>query len=351
MDLAAVISPNGLGHFRRVIRQLDGLLKAHPGLALGLICAAWQLEATRGWAPLERVLATNPPVATAELAGTFRWVNDAAAYDEAQLSRWVTALERIPWLGAARRVLSDNLSPVLELRPDAALGASFLWSDVLEPFAPQNPAVQRFVARERELLARHRPFLLCVEDLAMPSAVRQTRPVWLPWLCEWSLERRDLTRTIGVLGGATGTATIRMERIVRALLKSGDLEVRVEPELKQARFLVEPRVAAFTHDEPGYRALSLAFVRPGAGTLTDCVGAQVPMIALDEPENLEMVHNARVLSGLGIGDLLRADEAAVAMALENLEPSSWKKKVAALAGLKKDGVSKAVDWLANWVGA
>ena len=347
----AVIAPNGLGHFRRVIRQLDGLHLAHPRLELGVVCAPWQLEATHGWLPANRLLVGNPRVALAELPDTFRWVNDAGAYDEARLSGWVATLERIRWLGAARRVLSDNLAGVLGWRPDAALGGSFLWSDVLGPFAPRNPAVLRFVERERELLASCRPFLLCAADLVMPSAVRQTRSVPLPWLCEWWLERREPTRTIGLLGGATGTLATRMAKIARALLGAGDVELRAERELKRTQFAAEPRVAAFTHDEAGYQALSLAFVRPGAGTLTDCVGAQVPMIALDEPENLEMAHNAKVLARLGIGEVLDSDEAAVRLALENLGRGRWEARVAALAGLKKDGVQRAVDWLANWVGA
>jgi hypothetical protein len=354
MDLAAVIAPNGLGHFRRVVRQLDALLTDLPKLRIGLICETWQLEATRGWQPLSRVLAANSTVVTGPFEGAFRWSNASSDFDERRLNGWLGELDRVDWLKTAQRVLSDNLVGVLELRPDAVLGGSFLWSDVLEPLGPTNVAVARFVERERALLRAHQPKMLCVRELAMPGVVRQTQAVLLPWMCEWATKRSSIDKPsacVGVLGGATGTAAAFMTEIVRSLIADPRLEIRVEKTTKARDFPNAPRVEAFSHDEAGYNSLSLAFVRPGVGTLTDCVSAQVPMIVLDEPENFEMAHNARAIVQLGLGELLARSEstAALSIAQRCLEEGAWRSRVEAFRPLARTGLKEAADWLVRWI--
>ena len=57
----------------------------------------------------------------------------------------------------------------------------------------------------------------------------------------------------------------------------------------------------FSYSESEFAGLSLVIARPGIGIITDCVRYNVPILALYEEGNLEMIHNAKRIDDLGIG--------------------------------------------------
>ena len=55
MHITAIISNNGLGHFKRMTGLLDALLERLPNLELDIVCEAWQIDLTSDWAKTQRV--------------------------------------------------------------------------------------------------------------------------------------------------------------------------------------------------------------------------------------------------------------------------------------------------------
>ena len=58
--------------------------------------------------------------------------------------------------------------------------------------------------------------------------------------------------------------------------------------------------ADYTHSM--YDTLSGAVIRPGMGTVGDCLASGVRIFAFHEPGNLEMVNNSRQLAAIGVGE-------------------------------------------------
>ena len=133
-----------------------------------------------------------------------QWSSDPDPYSHDCLFSWADRLGDVPDVRDARLGLSDNLAGFLQMRPDAVLMGSFLWSDVLETAYSQNSNVRRFAEWERGLLDRFRPSMLCVGQMVMPEAAERTRVVPLPWMRSGRETRPDAQKERGSKGAPSG---------------------------------------------------------------------------------------------------------------------------------------------------
>jgi hypothetical protein len=343
VKVVALVCENGLGHFRRSVAILAELVIRGRVSRLDLVCEAWQVERNQSWRPMEVLRAAGAHLRHEIMSPGPRWPLPDDA--DVRLEGWIDRARTLPAVMDADVLLSDNLGGALALRDDAVLVGSFLWSDVLAQPALPSMRVQRFVEHERALLAKHRPPMLCVGDLAMPGVTERTRAVPLPWMCEDVVASGAPGKRIAVLGGAAGAADDLLVQAAAALVRAGH-DVAV-PRAMVAR-LDGARVHEFGHASGDFAACAVVVCRPGAGTLTQCVAAGVPVVAVREPGNLEMEHNAARVAALGIGvDAGEAPSAeALVAALERALASDARTRLAALA---KDGVARAADWIESRV--
>ena len=92
----------------------------------------------------------------------------------------------------------------------------------------------------------------------------------------------------------------------------------------------------------------MVICRPGIGTLTDCIAGQAPIIAIYEPNNSEMAHNANRVEELGCGfDLgVNPEEDQINKTIANIIHNEinmrFKKRMEAISC---DGFEKAINWL------
>jgi hypothetical protein len=327
----AVVCANGLGHFRRSVAILDRLLAITDPFALSIVAETWQWERTREWpasARLRRIARHFPGVMEPGVI----WSSDPRAYDGDRLTAWLERLRALEAIERADLVLSDNLAGVLSLRSDAVLLGSFLWSEVLADAHPTHPRVAELAKTDHALLTRAKPPMLCVEALAMPGVLLRTDPVQLPWMCESvAPSPRPLPEKprIAVLGGATGSAARPLTRVIERL--------------EAMPVIVERGGEA----EPRFDTYDLVVLRPGAGTVTACVAARVPMILAYEP-NPELAHNASRIEALGIGLDAGPDpdpERVIAHVERVLDPSVHSAMSATMASMPSNGIDRAASWL------
>jgi hypothetical protein len=346
-DVVALVAPNGLGHFRRSIGILSRLLERDPGIQIHVACAEWQVGATRDW---PRSLGFFEDRRVSRTGGIMdpgvTWAADPGAYSASLLNGWLERCESLPQLARASVVISDNLGTVLALRPDAVLLGSFLWGDVLKTAHPSVPAVQEFAAREADLMARHQPPMLCVEDVVMPAVLRQAKAVPLGWMCEHDpLDRRPgggLPK-VGILGGATGSADSLLRRITGWLAETGRYRLAVAGGRERG-----PAMGTdFRHTPEEYADLDVAVCRPGVGTVTDCIAQGVPMVTLHEgPVNPELAHNGARLAELGLAlDLGPEPEGAAVVAAVQAAAESARRFRTTILARRRDGLRGAVDFL------
>ena len=327
--LLAVVCANGLGHFRRVIGVFDRLL-AQRSVSLTIACEKWQIERTATWPALQRVQQRARFVYGVTQPGV-QWRARAHEYGE-ELFTWENRL--LEHTAQADIVVCDNLPGALAVRPDTVLMGSFLWADVLEHAHGSSAEVRQLVARDRALIAEHRPPMLCVGDIAMPAVLSSTAAVPLPWMCEKTgLPARALSADrprVGVFGGATGSASEVLEAAAKQL---------------EGRYIVERGGEA----EARYETYDLVVCRPGIGTVTGCIADRVPMVLAYEPANLELAHNAARLASLGVAlDCgTNAGAETIAEAVERaLDPVRHRAASETMAQLGDGGLDAAARWLA-----
>jgi len=195
---------------------------------------------------------------------------------------------------------------VLELRKDAVLMGSFLWSDVLAEAHPGDAHVARFVDSERRLLAECRPPMLCVGAMAMPGVVERARAVPLPWMRSGE-GRPDVRRPhaagsrpkVAVLIGATGAADPLAAAVAAALLEGG-AEVALPRGLHDA-LRHRPGVSLFGFEAEDFLGCDLALCRPGLGAVHDCIFYGLPIVSAQAEGNAELRHNGIRVEALRLG--------------------------------------------------
>ncbi len=309
MDIFAVVCPNGLGHFKRVLGVFYALRQMKPGLEMGLIASAFAEKRLKNWYKNKNLSLRRFYFAEEEKG--VRWALKPEAYRDGSLLSWERQLAGLSELAKARLVLSDNLTAVLKFRPDAVLSGNFLWSDVLEHAYPEEEAVRQFVEQERRLLHKHRPIMLGVEQLVMPSVKAQTRwkgfgffaqePRRLPGEGNVRLAGQNRPR-IAILGGGTDAAQPFLLQAVWDLAKAGKYDLFLSEKLLcETRAKQLKNVYSFGFSSKDFESCQLVVCRPGVGTITDCVQAGTPLLAVYEPGNVEMRHLAGQVERLGLG--------------------------------------------------
>ncbi len=215
------------------------------------------------------------------------------------LSSCIEWLDRLPSLDNFDFVISDNLPEILAIRNDAILSAQFFWHDVSPRICPDYSDLCS------DLLARFSPLVFGCELFAMPAVRSQLGfiPVGLyknPLLVEAITKIVSLSRTdLLVTGGTTPSARNQLTNYIRILLKNGPSDFK--------RVHVDPNL--LPHDPPPWMikadfsvdmfcSLKCAVCRPGLGILTDLLTVGVKIIPLFEPDNAEMVFNAKVVKHL-----------------------------------------------------
>ena len=349
-DVLSLVAPNGLGHFRRQVGILSRLLERIPDVRIHVLCADFQMALTRDWDLAVEFFADPRVERTGGILDPgIVWSTDASRYDDGSLLNWAERLRRVTALEQARLVVSDNLAGALAFRPDAVLVGSFLWGDVLARAHSESRPVRTFAAFESELLARHRPPMLCLKDMAMPAVVERTNAVPLGWMCEHGpmpQRHEPAVRRVGLLGGANGAADALLARAARELCSTSKYEVALPKSLSVER----QGTVVFGHRQEDYAGLSAAICRPGLGTVTACIAEGVPMVTIHEgPSNPELSHVGERLASLGIAVDLGADpdERSVLAAVEKvLEPSTAARMRSQMLGLPRGGLERAADFLA-----
>jgi hypothetical protein len=305
MRVVWLVSPNGLGHARRALGIASALLERRSGVHLTFCLEAWQWERLAD-DPLRPILEkAGARLITGILGDAPRWPHRG----EADLMAWQGRLPRLG-LGGTDLVVSDNLAAD---HREMVMCGSFLWSDILEPLAASSPAVARFVEAERELLAKHRPVMIAVEDLAMPGVRARTDMRGVGWMAR-DAARGDLAERasvpahapVAILGGASGAADATLAALARELAPGTPLVLSAD----LARRDDVPAAPVFDQSAAAYASCRLVVCRPGVGTLTDALAASRPLMVLDDGDSLEMRHNADRLEALGVARRLPPGAAA-----------------------------------------
>ena len=220
---------------------------------------------------------------------------------------WVQWLKKLPPLSDFRVVVSDNLPEILELRQDAVLSGSFLWHIDIPAIDPS------YKSYCEKLLIDHAPLHIAADFFVSDELRQKTRiiPVGLIGTPqnedpEWSVKKQSLL----ISGGRNKILANELTNLVKELIQLDDRmgfrEVWVDDELLPGEHPVWMKRADF--DETMFKSLSVAVIRPGVGTVTDCLRHRVFMLAAAEEGNKEMQTNIQAITSSGNGREIKIED-------------------------------------------
>ncbi len=354
MHIASVICENGLGHFKRSIGLLYAIIEKYPHCKIDIVCTQQQITLTEDWSKTALLL-SKPAITfhTNVISPGVHWTNNPSDYNDDRLIKWIERLRPLAFLKNAKLVICDNMAGILMIRPDAILMGSFLWFDILENSYPNISSVQSFIKRNKALLLKTKPPMLCVEAIAMPALNKYTNAIGLPWFAQDKRQiapSSGLKKKVAILTGASKVAN-QLTLSILNHLTSNDIQFLIPQriiDLLEQDQKEKLRPFNFTLEE--FESCDFVICRPGVGTVTDCITTNTPMLVFHEGSNTEMQTISENLVALGIAQSIGSNPSSEILldtfekmyTTEVLESMSKKMQT-----IPVNGFEMAISWLEN----
>lgn len=209
-------------------------------------------------------------------------------------NQWIQWINILPNLDIFDCVVSDNLPEILEVRQDALISGSFLWHLDL-------PTINyEYKAHCKSLIAQFNPIHLAA-DFFVSKELRncsQIVPVGLIGKVKSKLPKTSFREGALLISGGRNTIlkaelSSFVENLILNKEKPNFRKVWVDSNLLPKNYPNWIKVATYT--EEMYQSLSVAIIRPGVGTVTDCLRNRVFILAVAEQKNIEMTNNISTL--------------------------------------------------------
>lgn len=204
-------------------------------------------------------------------------------------------------------VILDNDVSLLQIFNNAILMGSFLWGEIFSETEHQELKI--LSANEKSLLKKFYPQMICVDKMAMSWISEYTRKIGLPWFCSLSDQRnRNFSDRDGILitGGGTGKITDDLLEIYFYFDYHSENVFADELIYNSVTKKGKP-AKLFQFDEESFLNLKAIICRPGLGIITDSVNYSIPIAAVVESENSEMIHNAHCIVKYNFGTKIGSD--------------------------------------------
>lgn len=297
-----LVCPNGMGHFKRTVEIWSELID-QMSVELTIACEDWQCQKIKNHRGFEE-LQNHPDVCFEffDLNGTLKW-RDLSGL---QLNEYQAPLERVKnheQYKKADLIISDNLLGLISSAKEALIIGSFLWHDVLKESSGGGINEQVY-QHEASLLEIAKVKLVSVKDVTMPALQSCKENIGLAWFCKDVYDRPVQTKEhykILFSAGLSGADTGALSTLISEFANSPKYSIYLSPTLAEKTNLEEDSFAIFDFEEASFRNLDLMIARPGVGALTEAVKYQIPMLAVDNGDNSEMLFNAMRLQQLGYG--------------------------------------------------
>ncbi len=201
-------------------------------------------------------------------------------------------------------VISDNLPEILIYRSDAFLSGSFLWHQITKEIDNdyRNNLKELFLINKVKIFA---PKFFSMPDLSKELEVLE---------CGLVMPDRVISAQKGNLlisGGKTKNINEQLIKLIEILIQNTDAQmlfktIYLDEDLYNDRYKnLGFEKANFSAEM--YSTLSVAIIRPGIGTITECIANRVYILTIDESTNDEITYNTNQIRKLGIGERFDID--------------------------------------------
>lgn len=354
MKVLVVAGSSGIDHCQRVFSIFARLMLRVPKLEVHLVCEPWQLERVSKVLKLPPAMQTRFTFHHGILDPGIEWQPNAETFHDGRLIGWEEKLLPIIEQNHFHAVFSDNLAGVLRYRPDAIMLGNFLWSDVLDASFPDDPSVQEFVKREREILRKAKPFLLCSSELTMPTMLHKTQAIRCGLMVDHFIPRaptaHDPARRlkVAILSSPDVVDDDVLGDIASSIAKRADWDLYLEQSVYDTIETKPDCIKLFEGLPQDYMSLDAVIAPPHFSILNECLVAGIPLLSYYPPKHTEKAHLAARLQQLKLGGDLGSAISVMPVidAVRNLTSErSQKEFIAARLKVNANGYDEAVTWI------
>lgn len=270
-NVALIACSNGYGHTRRLLCMSFAFEKI--GLKTVLYAELKKVKI------LCKALGIKCPTTI-----DFNTKTDLKFQLDKKIPNWISKIRNIDHYDY---IISDNLLEILELRNDSVISGSFLWHMALSNF-PENKKTYY-----QNLIDKHKP-KICSSSFFTSEYLKEYENLHEVGLYTIGEKRIEQKTNILISSGKGGH--------VNRITKNFIIEISKKPKPNSINKLyIEPNTYDITlpkwiqpaeYSNQMYSSLSAAIIRPGAGTITDCIINKVRMFCFYEKNNLEMKSNS-----------------------------------------------------------
>lgn len=299
-----LVCPNGLGHFKRTTEiwaRLISEIEANVSIA----CEEWQYQRSATTAAVHFLNSSDKAnFEFMDMKGALKWKDDPSQYNFGEYEKTLDTISGQHSFKNADMVLSDNLAGVVGKHSNVILLGSFMWHDVLESSFDHPP--QGIARIEKRLLAEHQPICISVKEMTMPAVLSSTKNIGVNWFCDEPYDRHfnETGSSYNVLfsTGLSGVGNQRLEKLFFQLRDDEYFTIFGTPVFKERMALEsDTSVGDFDFTDEAFKNIDLLIARPGIGSITEAIRFGIPIVAVDNGVNTEMLFNALRVEELGIG--------------------------------------------------
>jgi hypothetical protein len=283
---------NGYGHQKRVFSVVAELVKYSECSIITIHCNKETFIKTNTWDSYNELLLSN------KVQFEFELMQNAPNYFNN-----FTITETKDWLEYVKNnnkikdelVIIDNDISLLSVFSNAIIMGSFFWKDIINPLIHKD-----LIEFEKKLLIKNNPRVIGVDAMAMNNVKSMPNFLGLPWFINNNdCKQNPLSERNEILisGGGTGIGKIKFLELALELLVTGE-KVYVDGILHD---LSNAKLPLFSFKENDFCKLKAVVCRPGMGILNDCVSFGIPIFAVEDVQNSEILHNAVKIEELGLG--------------------------------------------------
>ena len=192
-------------------------------------------------------------------------------------------------------VISDNtLLDFSSFCDNYLVFGSFFWHDIVK----NNSSLEEVILNEKKIIELNAPRIYGIDNFISGSLKEYDFVGNIGWLVNQKKRSKCRRRNLGVLfSGGLGEIEISMVDAIIDVLSKSSIEFDV---FSSHKYNFITNSISFDFDK-GWDKIDFVISRPGIGSISDCIENNLPIVAIGEITNSEMVFNARAISDLNIG--------------------------------------------------
>ena len=216
-------------------------------------------------------------------------------------------------------IVSDNYVTPLLIDKKTILMGSFLWLDVIKN---PNEELNRISNYEKKILKKYYPEIIVVEDMYNETVKKKTRAFPVPWFDSRRVyEKPFFFNKILITSGGTEELDVFFIKLIELLAHDNNnktffLDSKLFKKINEKIKTPLTNILEFDFSEQSFKKIDVVVCRPGIGILTDCISYLIPVIALSNNKNPEIIFNSKKVVSKGIGISVMIDN-------ENIDDLSY----------------------------